>query len=233
MHEFGHLLHLDDEHTAKDVMQPTITPGLIRQRLGPDDVAGIKHLYPMLSGFEISQLATEASVIVRGTVLASGYAVFTLRLPFNDVNFDIAFSVHRIRVDSRLKWTGPLQDEIDVLTMGGQTPTYSFRVDSEAEISPNEEVVVFLSEDHRAIKWPHSSGIWHGDFSLPFVLHYPLGLDLFLPHGSRSFSIFGGFQGKYSVYRRGDISYVWRPGLPPAANEGLTLASFQTQMGLG
>jgi len=45
-HELGHLLHLGEDFSGSaTMMKPKIKPGEVRQ-LHPDDVAGIKYLYP-------------------------------------------------------------------------------------------------------------------------------------------------------------------------------------------
>jgi len=221
VHELGHLLHLDDDATAKDVMQGTINPGVVRRGLGSDDVAGIKYLYPMLSGLEIADLAREALAIAYGRVVACEYAVVSLRLPQDENAPRLVFSVHRVRVDRAIKGVNGLNGEIDVLTLGGQSPTLSVHVESEAALAPNEEVVLFLSRDHQALG--KNQPLTHWNLELNFA-------PLFYPLDKQSFSVFGGYQGKYSVYRRGDTAYVWRPGMHVSSDPGLSLDALESQI---
>ena len=227
VHELGHLLHLGDDPTARVVMQGTTKPKTLRRSLGPDDVAGVRYLYPMLAAFEISDLAREALAIVRGTVVASEYAVVSSRVPSIEGLPSLLFSVHRVRVDQALKAHGMLSGEIDVLTLGGRTPTLSVHVESEAALTPGENVVLFLSQDHRGLTkdqghWPWQlervDRSWQGPQWRPVPADYPGG-----------FSVFGGYQGKYSIYRRGDSSYVWRKGMP-ISEAGFSLDDLENQI---
>jgi hypothetical protein len=223
VHEFGHLLHLDDEFTANDVMQPTIKPLALRRALGADDRAGIAHLYPMLAAFSPSQLGQRAVAVAHGKVIASNYAVASFRIAPEELFPELYFSISRVEVLRAWKSFGPLDSQIDVLTLGAQMPDISLDVSSEAMLGPNEEAVLFLSRDH-ASKLEPSRQTW-------MLKCYSQGYELpkYPPDSvSSSFSIFGGFQGKYSVYRRGESAYVWRPGLSPAEG-GLTLVELERQ----
>lgn len=225
VHEFGHLLHLDDEVTANEVMQPTIKPRIVRRALGVDDRAGIAHLYPMLAAFSPPQLAGRAVAVVHGKVIASNYAVVSLRIAPEEFFPVLYFSVSRVEVYRAWKSSGPLDKAIDVLTLGAHTPEMSLHVPCEASLAPKEEVVLFLSRDHASKSYPMADAWTLNCYSQAAEMpHYP-------PHAvSSSFSIFGGFQGKYSVYRRGEIAYVWRPGLAPAIEGGLTLQELERQI---
>jgi Matrixin len=232
IHEFGHLLHLADEITARDVMQPTINPGVIRRTLGTDDIAGIQYLYPMLSGLEVAELARESVAVVLGKVLACGYAVVSLR-PFPEETApEIVFSVHRVQVDRTIRGSAGKMKEIDVLTLGGQTPKLSLHVQSEAALSPNEDVVLFLSHDHNSFKMHPPFEHWSLDcvsrHSGPLV--FPPWSPFYPPFSDQSYSVFGGFQGKYSVYLSGDTQYVWRPGLANKGERGFPLAELERQI---
>ena len=216
VHEFGHLLHLDDEVTAKNVMQPTLKPRTLRRSLGPDDKEGIAHLYPLLSAFTPSQLGTHAAAVVQGKVIASNYAVMSARIAPGDLDFpDLYFSVSRVKVSRT--WSGGIGcEEVDVLTLGAHTPDVSLHVTSEAALEPNEEVVLFLSIDL-------STKRYKSDWELTCWNRTPQTLP------TAPYSIFGGFQGKYSVYRRGDAEYAWRPGLARTAEGDLLLAELERQ----
>lgn len=224
VHEFGHLLHLDDEVTANDVMQPTIKPHALRRALGTDDRAGIAHLYPMLAAFAPPQLGQRAVAVIHGKVIASNYAVVSFRIAPEEIFPELYFSVSRVEVSRAWKSHGSLDSVVDVLTLGAHMPEISLHVASEAALGPNEEVVLFLSRDHTSQLQPApktwSLKCYSQRHEAP---HYP-------PDAvSSSFSIFGGFQGKYSVYRRGEAAYVWRAGLAPAIEGGLTLAELERQ----
>jgi len=232
IHEFGHLLHLADEITARDVMQPTINPGVVRRALGADDVAGIQYLYPMLSGFEVAELARESAGVIQGKVVACGYAVVSFRLLPGETAPEVVFSVHRVQVDRVIKSPGTKITEIDVLTLGGQTPKLSLHVQSEAVLSPNEEVVLFLSRDHSSLGGHPPFDNWSLDclFRHSGPLLYPPISPFYPPFSDHSYSVFGGFQGKYSVYRRGDTQYVRRPGLTPGGESGFPIAQLERQI---
>lgn len=232
IHEFGHLLHLADEITARDVMQPTINPGVVRRTLGADDVAGIQYLYPMLSGLEVAELARESVCVIQGKVVACGYAVVSFRLFPEESAPEVVFSVHRVQVDRVIKSLGPKVNEIDVLTLGGQTPKLSLQVQSEAVLSPNEEVVLFLSRDHISRGGHPPFNNWSLDcvFRHSGPLLYPPMSPFYPPFSDYSYSVFGGFQGKYSVYRRGDTQYVWRPGVSSGKERGFPIAQLERQI---
>jgi hypothetical protein len=226
VHEFGHLLHLDDDATARYVMQPTIRPHTNRRALGVDDLAGISHLYPMLAEFEPAQLGARATAVIHGKVVASRYAVVSVRITPPEIFPELYFSVSRVKVYRAWKTDVPLQGDIDVLTLGAHTPDMSLHVPSEASVEPNEEVVLFLSRDHASK--PALAKTWELNCLSPnhALPYYP-------PITSLSFSIIGGFQGKYSVYRRGELAYVWRPGLTPVTEGGVTLAELERQSIVG
>lgn len=232
IHEFGHLLHLADEITARDVMQPTINPGVIRRTLGTDDLAGIQYLYPMLSGLEVAELAREAVAVIRGKVLACSYAIVSVRLFREETAPEVLFSVHRIQVDRTLKGSTGSMKEIDVLTLGGSTPTLSLHVQGEAVLAPNEDVVLFLSRDHASLGGHPPFGCWNFDcyYRYSGLLNYQPPYPFHPEVDPQSYSVFGGFQGKYSVYTRGDIQYVWRAGIPLGAERGLPLEQLEGQI---
>jgi Matrixin len=223
-HEFGHLLHLNDDVTANDVMQPTIHPHVVRRALGVDDLAGISHLYPMLSALTPTELSVKATTVIQGRVTANNYAVVSLRIAVEPVFIELYFSVSRVAVVDTWKGHGLVSPEIDVLTMGARTPEVSFHVSSEAALGPNEEVVLYLSRDHTATPSKLES-VWNWNCYSPMhgMPHYPPGATWL------SFSVFGGFQGKYTVYRQGETAYVWRPGLPPSVEGGLRLTDLREQ----
>lgn len=222
VHEFGHLLHLDDEVTANDVMQPTILPHTLRRSLGTDDLAGISHLYPMLAAFDPRQLGSQATAVVHGKVIASNYAVVSFRIAPEELFPALYFSVSQVKLLDT--WKGKTEPYIDVLTLGAHMPETSLHVSSEAVLGPAEEVVLFLSRDHT--ENARGSGYsWDLNCASPRHSwpHYPPGAD------AASFSVFGGFQGKYTVFRRNERAYVWRPGLSPTAEGGLLLEGLRAQ----
>jgi hypothetical protein len=61
-------------------MQPTIRPYTHRRALGAADLAGIAHLYPMLCAFTPAQLGARATAVIHGKVIASNYAIMSIRI---------------------------------------------------------------------------------------------------------------------------------------------------------
>lgn len=228
-HEFGHYLHLNDEQTAQDVMQPTITPGVIRRRLGVDDISGAQYLYPMLAQFSVERLAEQAELVIRGRVVATRIAVMELRLNLGNAEragsaIDLMFTVHRVEVLAVLRGI-PNGRELDVITLGGETTERSLYVDSEAALYPKEEVILFLSKDHeRLVLDSHASYSQH---SLTSYL---------APRFERLndvYSVCGGFQGKYSIYTESETQYVLRQSDRPAAAERMSFEELRQQIQRG
>ena len=226
-HEFGHYLHLNDEQTAQHVMQPTITPGVIRRALGVDDVNGAQYLYPMLAQFSVDQLAKQAVIVIRGRVVATRIAVMELRLNLGDGEqtgsaIDLMFTVHRVEIMEVLKGI-PDRDALDIVTLGGETSERSLYVDSEAALSPQEEVVLFLSKDHERLILDRHASYWRYDLNFPYVASR-------FERPTDAYSVCGAFQGKYSVYRQADAEYVLRQNDHLAASDRTSLDQLRIQV---
>ena len=227
LHEFGHLLHLDDEPTASDVMKPRIKAGVIRNRIGSDDIGGIRHLYPMLVDFDVPDLKKEAEVVVRGRVTGWGYASFEADFGFPDTpghqrRLPLIYTAHRVQISRVLNAPhgATLPPTIDVLTLGGETFETSLHVEGEANIAPQEDIILFLSRDHThlpggSLVVAQVSGCWSKGLAPGFNV----------PSFKETYSVFGGFQGKYTVHRSGDEEYVWN-SVTAGEGNGLLLEAF-------
>jgi Matrixin len=225
-HELGHYLHLNDEQTAQDVMQPTITPGVLRRTLGVDDINGAQYLYPMLAQFSVAQLANQAELVIRGRVEATRIAVIERFLPLGpggqSSTVNLMFTVHRVNILEQLRGTAN-RNTIDVLTLGGETSERSFLVDSEAALYPREEVILFLSKDHERLV-PGRNAI-DGRYR-PKLPHIS-------PNDEKpvdAYSVYGAFQGKYTIYRQANTDFVLRQNDHRPAPERTTLEELRAQI---
>lgn len=70
LHEFGHCLGMYHTDVAGSVMFPSVSSNSTNRSLQPDDLAGIRKLYPPLSGWLNFQLAASPS-IAAGTDIAA------------------------------------------------------------------------------------------------------------------------------------------------------------------
>jgi hypothetical protein len=108
---------------------------------------------------------------------------------------------------------------IRIVTMGGATPTRSLSVAGEAMFSPNEEVILFLSTDYEALtqnpKVDQKEIYRHTPYYLPNV-----------GTSAGIFSVFGGFQGKYTVYASQGESLIARQGGHADHTRPVSLNSF-------
>jgi hypothetical protein len=223
VHEFGHMLHLDDESTAKDVMAPTLKPLILRRSLGVDDQAGRAYLYPLLAEFEPSELKKQSVALVRGRVRSTQIAVseydFALRTVSDGATLQVVLSTHELLILDVYSGSLIPNTTIHIVTMGGATPTRSLSVAGEAMFSPNEEVLLFLSTDYEALT--HSANVNQKEI----YRHTPY----YLPNVGTSagtFSVFGGFQGKYTVYASQRESLITRQGGHADHTRPISLDSF-------
>jgi hypothetical protein len=223
IHEYGHMLHLDDETTAQHVMAPTLKRRTTRRALGPDDHAGRACLYPLLAEFEPTELKQQSIAVVRGRVTATQIAVWEYDLEIGSdsetVSLQLVLSAHELRIVEVYKGDLTTETSVQVVTMGGATPYRSLQVSGEAVFYPNEEVILSLSTDHEFL----TGGSKHKKKEL--YRHTPY----YLPNvgvSSGTYSVFGGFQGKYSVYSDGEKLCVVRQGTYPDYRNPTALPSF-------
>jgi hypothetical protein len=220
IHEFGHLLHLNDDRSAQDVMQPTIRAHTLRRNLGPDDLSGARYLYPpppsggsklspLLIEYSFEALARGAALIVEGTVQRANHAVWGLT--HGDPAFprrrserptpDMVFTAHELLVTHTLRggdYMGIQEGSLlEILTMGGATTGMSLHVDSEAQFAPGESVMCFLTTEH----FIETSG-WGRRWDLEQVASETVTPLALFPRAEdrRYFSVLGGFQGKFDIY---------------------------------
>jgi len=132
------------------------------------------------------ELVLKSSIVVRGRISKSPVRVVTGLLKVAQ-GFEFAFTDHELTVENFLKVQPALQQSntIVVRTMGGEAPNLSMYVDSEARFSINENVIVFLSQDHE-----------RAPFS--FV------------DSPSAFTVVGGFQGKYTITSRSGALFAKR-----------------------
>jgi len=138
----------------------------------------------LLAEFELPELARQALVIIEAQV--KEYANETYEIRMGPRELPLVFTRHQVRVENVLKSDNVIVQPgqlISVDTMGGQTHTLSVTVDQEARLSPDENVVLFLSQDR------------------------PLKANSLL---ANQFTVFGGFQGKYSIIFRATDRLVRR-----------------------
>jgi hypothetical protein len=209
IHELGHMLHLGDESTANQIMAPTLKPLVLRRSLGPDDQAGRAYLYPLLAEFEPADLKKHSVALVRGRIRSTQIAVseydFALESDSDSSTWQFVLSTHELSIIE--VYTGNLTagSSVHIVTMGGTTPTRSLAVSGEAVFAPNEEVLLFLTTDYEAVteeKTVKKKEIYrHTPFYLPNV-----------GKAVGTFSVLGGFQGKYTIYANRGESYIVQQG---------------------
>jgi len=122
----------------------------------------------MLVEFSLEQLAKQADMIVEAHVTAPAVQSASVRLGPTD--FLLAFTDSRVHIDNKLK-APPFEtgNEVLIRTLGGRTPEADVTVDSEAQLSAKEDVILFLTRN------------------------FPVDLP------PNVFAVMGGFQGKFSV----------------------------------
>ena len=119
------------------------------------------------------------------------------------------YTDHRVKVEEVFKNSVAvaLGDELIVRTLGGETPTLSGYANGEAHISHDEHLVLFLSKDHE-----HPTVYKHNYF----------------PEDPFTFTVFGGFQGKFNILdRQTSVSVVKRLEQPESAF--IELSKFRQQ----
>ena len=158
----------------------------------------------LLAEFELADLCREAQLIVRCRVtdaaFRSSVAGITLAPPGKEpTSLLVVYTDHRVKIEEALKNPAlvPSGSELIVRTLGGETPTLSGYANGEAQISPNEHLVLFLSRDH---------------------VHPAIYNHKIFPEAPFTFTVFGGFQGKFNILdRETNFSVVKRLEQPESA----------------
>jgi hypothetical protein len=146
-----------------------------------------------LAAMGLPRLTAEAELIVVGRV-GQAAGSFVVQLP-QLVSVRMVFTAHWFEVTSSLKGLvcpgGPPSlvspVKLPVITFGGKTQAVEATVDGEAQMSPGESAVLFLTSGLTRVISP---------------THLPPGVHLGLPE-SPVLSILGGYQGKLSVVGEG------------------------------
>lgn len=169
----------------------------------------------LIAEFDFVDLCRQAELIVRCRVLEassrSSTAGITFALPGPEpASLLVVYTDHRVRIEERFKGAAsvPPSGDIVVRTLGGETPTLSGYANGEAKISRDEHFVLFLSRDHKH----------------PAVYNHT-----FFPEDPFTFTVFGGFQGKFNIIdRETGLSVVKR--LEQPASAFVELDSFRQQI---
>lgn len=158
----------------------------------------------LLAEFELADLCRQAQLIVRCRVSEAAFRSSVAGITFTPPGKEAAsllvvYTDHRVKIEEILKNPGtvPPRSDLIVRTLGGETPTLSGFANGEAQISPAEHLVLFLSRDH-----VHPAVYNHKSF----------------PEDPFTFTVFGGFQGKFNVLdRETNFSVVKRLEQPESA----------------
>lgn len=154
----------------------------------------------VLAELSLDELVRESAIIIEGSVLEynTGSLICTPNLPgIDSTHFRTVFTNHLIGVNAFWKTqANAVPTNIVVRTMAGIAEGMDMRVESEARLSPQEHLVLFLSKDD--------------------------GNGFFTPAlPPNTFTVMGGFQGKYSVYQNESQNFVARIDQPKASHESL------------
>ncbi len=157
----------------------------------------------LLAEFNLADLCRQAQLIVRCRVseaaFRSSVAGITLAPPGKEpASLLVVYTDHRVKIEEILKNPGTVAPgDLIVRTLGGETPTLSGYANGEAQISPEEHLVLFLSRDH---------------------VHPAIYNHKFFPEDPFTFTVFGGFQGKFNILdRETNFSVVKRLEQPESA----------------
>lgn len=169
----------------------------------------------ILAEFDLASLSRQAQAIVRCRVIEASFRSSVARIMVSPTGKEAAsllvvYTDHRVKLEEVLKNSGTasLGTEMIVRTLGGVTPTLSGYANGEAQISSDEHLVLFLSRDHA-----HPMIESHKHF----------------PEDSLTFTIFGGFQGKFNILEREtNVSFVKRLAQPESAF--VELSKFRQQV---
>lgn len=158
----------------------------------------------LLAEFELPDLCREAPLIVRCRVAEAAFRSSVAGITLAARNREatsllVVYTDHRVKIEEVLKNPTLVtsRSELIIRTLGGETPILSGYANGEAHISPAEHLILFLSRDH-----------------LHPAVHYQQSF----PEEPSTFTVFGGFQGKFNIIdREKNVSVVKRLEQPESA----------------